>query len=76
MKELVSYLAQALVEHPEEVRVSQVEGERSIILELRVASSDMGKVIGKQGRVAKALRTVVKAAAPRGEKLVYLEIVG
>ena len=60
MKELVSYLAQALVEHPEEVRVSQVEGERSIILELRVASSDMGKVIGKQGRVAKAL-------ADRGE---------
>ena len=65
MKELVTYLAQALVEHPEEVRVSQVEGEKSIILELRVASSDMGKVIGKQGRVAKALRTVVKAAAPR-----------
>lgn len=76
MKELVTYLAQALVEHPEEVRVSQVEGEKSIILELRVASSDMGKVIGKQGRVAKALRTVVKAAAPRGEKLVHLEIVG
>lgn len=76
MKELVQYLAEALVEHPEEVRVSQVEGEKSIILELRVASSDMGKVIGKQGRVAKALRTVVKAAAPRGEKLVHLEIVG
>ncbi|HLS90952.1 MAG TPA: KH domain-containing protein [Limnochordia bacterium] len=76
MKELVKYLAEALVEHPEEVRVSQVEGEKSIILELRVASSDMGKVIGKQGRVAKALRTVVKAAAPRGEKMVHLEIVG
>lgn len=76
MKELVTYLAQALVDHPDEVRVSQVEGEKSIILELRVASSDMGKVIGKQGRVAKALRTVVKAAAPRGDKLVHLEIVG
>lgn len=76
MKDLVTYLAQALVEHPDEVRVSQVEGEKSIILELRVASSDMGKVIGKQGRVAKALRTVVKAAAPRGDKLVHLEIVG
>lgn len=76
MKELVTYLAQALVDHPEEVRVSQVEGEKSIILELRVAASDMGKVIGKQGRVAKALRTVVKAAAPRGDKLVHLEIVG
>lgn len=76
MKDLVTYLAQALVEHPDEVRVSQVEGEKSIIFELRVASSDMGKVIGKQGRVAKALRTVVKAAAPRGDKLVHLEIVG
>lgn len=70
------YLAQALVDHPDEVRVSQVEGEKSIILELRVAPSDMGKVIGKQGRVAKALRTVVKAAAPRGEKAVHLEIIG
>ena len=76
MKELVTYLAQALVEHPEEVRVSQVEGEKSIILELKVAPSDMGKVIGKQGRVAKALRTIVKAAAPRGEKVVHLEIIG
>jgi len=76
VKELVTYLAQALVEHPEEVRVSQVEGEKSIILELKVAPSDMGKVIGKQGRVAKALRTIVKAAAPRGEKVVHLEIIG
>lgn len=76
MKELVTYLAQALVEHPDEVRVSQVEGEKSIILELKVAPSDMGKVIGKQGRVAKALRTVVKSAAPRGDKVVHLEIVG
>jgi len=76
VKELVTYLAQALVDHPDEVRVSQVEGEKSIILELRVAPSDMGKVIGRQGRVAKALRAVVKAAAPRGDKVVHLEIVG
>lgn len=75
MKELVTFLAEELVEHPEEVRVTQVEGEKSIILELRVAPSDMGKVIGRQGRVAKALRTVVKAASPRGGKLVHLEIV-
>ncbi len=76
MKELVTYLAQALVDHPDEVRVSQVEGEKSIILELRVAPSDMGKVIGRQGRVAKALHAVVKAAAHRGDKVVHLEIVG
>lgn len=75
MKELVTFLAKELVEHPDEVRVSQVEGEKSVILELRVAPSDMGKVIGRQGRVAKALRTVVKASAPRGGKLVHLEIV-
>lgn len=75
MKELVSYIAEALVDHPEEVRVSQVEGEKSIILELSVASSDMGKVIGKRGRVAKAFRSVVKAATPRDGKMVHLEIV-
>lgn len=75
VKELVTFLAQSLVDHPEEVKVSQVEGERSLILELRVAPSDMGKVIGRQGRIAKALRTVVKAAAPKGGKLVHVEIV-
>ncbi len=75
MKELVTFLAQSLVDHPEEVKVSQVEGEKSLILELRVAPSDMGKVIGRQGRIAKALRTVVKAAAPKGGKLVHVEIV-
>jgi len=75
VKDLVTFLAQSLVDHPEEVRVSQVEGEKSLILELRVAPSDMGKVIGRQGRIAKALRTVVKAAAPKGGKMVYVEIV-
>lgn len=75
MKELVTFLARELVDHPDEVRVTQVEGENSIVLELRVAPGDMGKVIGRQGRVAKALRTVVKAAAPRGGKQVHLEIV-
>ena len=75
MKELVTFLARSLVDHPEEVKVSQVEGEKSVILELKVAPSDMGKVIGRQGRIAKALRTVVKAAAPKGGKLVLVEIV-
>lgn len=75
MKELLEYLAKALVDKPEEVEVSQVEGERSVILELRVASDDMGKVIGKQGRIAQALRTIVKAAAVKDGKRVMVEII-
>lgn len=74
MKELVEIIAKALVDHPEEVQVNEVEGERSIILELKVAPDDMGKVIGKQGRIAKAIRTVVKAAATREDKRVVVEI--
>ena len=68
MKELVEILAKALVDHPEQVEVNEVVGEQSIILELKVAQDDMGKVIGKQGRIAKAIRTVVKAAAIKEEK--------
>lgn len=75
MKDLVEYMAKALVDHPEAVQVSQVEGERSLILELRVAPDDMGKVIGKQGRIAKALRAVVKAAATKEGKMVHVEII-
>ena len=75
MKELVEYLAKALVDFPEQVDVRQVEGERSIIFELRVASEDMGKVIGKQGRIAKAIRTVVNAAAVKENKRVMVEII-
>jgi predicted RNA-binding protein YlqC (UPF0109 family) len=75
MKELVEYIAKALVDFPEQVDVKQVEGERSIILELRVASEDMGKVIGKQGRIAKAIRTVVNAAAIKENKRVMVEII-
>ncbi|MBC7335689.1 MAG: KH domain-containing protein [Clostridia bacterium] len=74
MKELVEILAKALVDRPEAVEVSQVEGEKSVILELKVAPEDMGKVIGKQGRIAKAIRTVVKAAAARDGKRVVVEI--
>ena len=74
MKELVEVIAKALVDHPEEVVVSQTETDRTITLELRVAQSDMGKVIGKQGRIAKSIRTVVKAAAAKDDKKVIVEI--
>jgi predicted RNA-binding protein YlqC (UPF0109 family) len=75
MKEIVEYIAKALVDYPDQVNVQQVEGERSIILELRVAPEDMGKVIGKQGRIAKAIRTVVNAAAVKENKRVMVEII-
>lgn len=75
MKELVEIIAKALVDHPDDVVVQEVEGEQSIILELKVANDDMGKVIGKQGRIAKAIRTVIKAAATKEDKRVMLEII-
>ncbi|MGL4606737.1 MAG: KH domain-containing protein [Eubacteriaceae bacterium] len=75
MKELVEIIAKALVDHPDDVVVKEVEGEQSIVLELKVANDDMGKVIGKQGRIAKAIRTVIKAAATKEEKRVMLEII-
>ncbi|HPZ44278.1 MAG TPA: KH domain-containing protein [Bacillota bacterium] len=75
MKELVEILAKALVDQPEKVMVDMVEKDKSIVIELRVAPEDMGKVIGKQGRIAKAIRMVVKAAATRQNKKVMVEIV-
>ena len=70
-----SYLRGAVtVEHPEEVRVTETEGPEAIILELHVAEDDMGKVIGKQGRIAKAIRAVVKAATAKNSKPVFVEI--
>ena len=75
MAELVEFLAKSLVDHPDQVDVRAVEGNEGITIELRVASDDMGKVIGKQGRIAKAIRTVVKAAAVRENKKVAVEIV-
>lgn len=75
MKELVEILAKALVDQPDKVVVDLVEKDRSIVIELRVAQEDMGKVIGKQGRIAKAIRMVVKAAAARQNKKVIVEIV-
>ncbi|KNZ41528.1 KH domain-containing protein [Acetobacterium bakii] len=75
MKELVEIIAKALVDHPDDVSVQEVEGDQSITLELKVANDDMGKVIGKQGRIAKAIRTVIKAAATKEDKRVMLEII-
>lgn len=74
MKELVKVIAMALVDHPEQVVVTEEETDKAIIVELKVASEDMGKVIGKQGRIAKAIRTVVKAASTRDDKKVVVEI--
>lgn len=75
MGELVKTIAKALVDKPEAVQVNEVEGAQSITVELRVDPDDMGKVIGKQGRIAKALRTVVKAAATKENKRVVVEII-
>ncbi len=74
MKELVEVIAKSLVDYPDQVVVTETENEKAIVLELRVAQSDMGKVIGKQGRIAKAIRSVVKAAASQEEKKVIVEI--
>ena len=74
MKELVEVIAKALVDHPEEVSVNEKNEGRTIVLELHVAEGDMGKVIGKQGRIAKAIRSVVKAAAAKEEKKVVVDI--
>lgn len=74
MKELVEVIAKSLVDHPDEVVVTERETERSITIVLKVASNDMGKVIGKQGRIAKSIRTVVKAAATKDNKKVLVEI--
>ena len=75
MKELVEVLAKALVDHPEEVVVRETQKDNATVIELRVSASDMGKVIGKQGRIAKAIRSLVKAAASKDDRKVIVEIV-
>ncbi|MBY6845924.1 KH domain-containing protein [Clostridium botulinum] len=75
MKALVETIAKALVDSPDQVQVNEILGEQSVILELKVAPEDMGKVIGKQGRIAKAIRTVVEAAAIKENKRVVVEII-
>jgi predicted RNA-binding protein YlqC (UPF0109 family) len=75
MKELLLYMAKSLVDHPEEVTVTETEGDDGKVLELRVAEGDMGKVIGRQGRIAKEIRTIVKTVAQRTGDKVTVEIV-
>ena len=75
MKELVEVIAKALVDNPDEVVVTEKEEGKNVTIELHVAASDMGKVIGKQGRIAKAIRSVVKAASLGDNKKVYVEII-
>ncbi len=75
MKEVLEVIAKALSENPDEVSVTEIEGENSVTLQLHVAESDMGKVIGKQGKIARAIRTVVKAAASMENKHVTVDIV-
>lgn len=74
MKELVEVIASALVDSPEDVVVTETEDEKQIVLNLTVAPEDMGKVIGKQGRIAKAIRTVVRAAGSKGDKKIMVDI--
>ncbi len=75
MKELIKYIAQALVDNPDQVRVEEVVGNQTSVLELKVAKEDLGKVIGKQGRTARAMRTILSAASAKVKKRTVLEII-
>jgi predicted RNA-binding protein YlqC (UPF0109 family) len=75
LKELIEYIARALVDNPDQVRVSEIEGEKTSVIELSVAKDDLGKVIGKQGRTARAMRTILSAASTKARKRAVLEII-
>jgi predicted RNA-binding protein YlqC (UPF0109 family) len=75
MKDLLQFLAQALVNHPEQVEVKETQGDNASVLELKVAKEDLGRIIGKQGRTAKSIRTILNAAASRTNRKVVLDIV-
>jgi len=75
MKELITYIAKALVDQPDQVSVSELEGNQTSVLELKVAKEDLGKVIGKQGRTARAMRTILSAASAKIKKRTVLEII-
>lgn len=75
LKGLIEFIAKSLVDHPEQVTVNEIEGEKTIILELGVAEDDLGKVIGRRGRTAKSMRTVLNAAATKADKRAVLEII-
>lgn len=75
MKKLIEYIAKALVDKPEEVQVTEIEGEQTSVIELKVAKEDLGKIIGKQGRTARAMRTILSAASTKINKRAVLEII-
>jgi uncharacterized protein len=75
LKELIEYIAKALVDNPDQVRVSEIEGEKTSVIELNVSKDDLGKVIGKQGRTARAMRTILSAASTKVKKRAVLEII-
>jgi len=75
MKDLINFIAQALVDHPEQVSVTEVEGSQTSVLELNVAKEDLGKVIGKHGKTARAMRTILNAASSKEKKRTVLEII-
>ena len=75
LKELIEMIAKALVDYPEQVEVSELEGEQTSVIELRVAKEDLGKVVGKQGRTARAMRTILSAASTKIRKRAVLEII-
>lgn len=76
MKELLEYLVKAIVDVPDEVSVTEVEGEKAVVFEIKVNASDVGKVIGKHGRIINAIRTIVRAAAVKEGKKVSIELIG
>jgi predicted RNA-binding protein YlqC (UPF0109 family) len=75
MKDLIKYIAEALVDYPEQVEVSEVQGEQTSVIELKVAKEDLGKIIGKQGRTARSIRTILSAASAKVKKRSVLEII-
>ena len=75
MKELIKFIAQSLVDNPDEVQVTEIQGEQTSVIELKVAKEDFGKVIGKQGRTARAMRTILSAASTKIRKRAVLEII-
>ncbi len=75
MKDLISYIVRAIVDHPEQVKVTEIQGERTTVLELRVAKNDLGFIIGKRGRTAQAIRTILSAASAKVGKHTVLEII-
>jgi len=74
LKELIKHIVHALVDHPEQIAISEIEGKQSTVLEIKVAKEDIGKIIGKQGRTAQAIRTILNAASAKAKKRTIMEI--